>query len=196
MLKKAVLVFSAIVACCTVAAAGQKNSPTRYVHYGISGTTAPEILASLHRRGPTVYGVGAYASTKAEFFQKGAMLKTSKSCKLKSYDLQMKFVIKLPKLNNQSALKGSTAKAWSTFEKFVLSHERTHQDIWLGCTGKFINKVTGLSGPTCDAVEAKALRIWTTSRGECEKRHAAFDAAERSRLARQPLIRLARKGGF
>jgi predicted secreted Zn-dependent protease len=175
-------------------AGSSKKSPTRYIHYGIAGTTAPEILASLHRLGPTVYGVNAYASTYAEYSQKGDMLKTAKSCKIKNFNYSMNFVVKLPKLKNEGALKGRTAAAWNGFEKFVRAHEDTHRQIWMNCAQKHANSIAKLAAPTCEQVTAQASKLWEKDRAACNARHAAFDASERRHLARQPLIRMALKG--
>ncbi len=194
MLGRVCLFCSAIAMCISPSLAGSKNNPTRYVHYGIVGKTAPEILASLNRRGPKVYGVSAYASTYAEYSQKGDMLKTAKSCKITNFDYQMQFVVKLPKLNNESALKGRTATAWNGFEKFVRAHEDTHRTIWLNCARKHADAVANLSGATCEQVSARVTKLWEKDKAACNKRHAAFDASERSQLARLPLIRMALKG--
>jgi predicted secreted Zn-dependent protease len=176
-----------------VCEAAPKNTPTKYVHYGVAGKTAPEIMASLHSRGPVVYGVSAYASTYAEYSQKGEATQTAKSCKIRNLDYRMQFVIRLPKHKNKESLKGSTASAWRGFEKFVRAHEETHRTIWMDCAQGHAAQVARLSAASCSQVEASAAKLWERNRAACNKRHAAFDAAERSKLARQPLIRMAQR---
>jgi predicted secreted Zn-dependent protease len=194
MLSRVILCCSAFAFLFTPCMAASKKNPTRYVHYGVAGLTAPEILASLNRLGPRVYGVSAYASTYAEYSQKGDMLKTAKSCKINNFDYRMNFIVKLPKLSNKGALTGRTAAAWNGFEKFVRTHEDTHRQIWMNCAQKHASSIANLSGATCDQVSAQAKKLWEKDRAACNKRHAAFDASERSRLARQPLIRMALQG--
>ncbi len=185
------LVWIGIVAMGSTAVLAAPKNSTRYVHYSVDGKSAPEILKSLHKQGPVVRGLTAYATTYAEYSQTGDMIKTAKSCKVRTFGYNMAFTIKLPKHRNEKSLTGKTLVAWSGFTKFVKAHEEIHRQIWLNCAKDHARTVATLSGKSCDAVEAKAESIWRKNRAACDKRHVAFDESERKVLARQSLIRLA-----
>ncbi len=191
--------FGKVLAClfmlaviCVPSQAGSKKSITKYVHYQVAGLSAPDILKSLHSRGPKVGGFGAYATTIAEYPKKPIEFsKTPESCKIRNFDYQMHFTIKLPRLNAKNVLSGRTASAWSGFEQFVKAHEETHRSIWLNCAQDHARQVQKLSGANCNQVEAAAAKLWEKNKIACNKRHVSFDASERSRLKRQPLILMA-----
>jgi predicted secreted Zn-dependent protease len=196
MLKQAqmCLAMCGVAVLAGLAGQAEAKNTTQYSYYAVTGATAPEILKSLHRRGPNVAGVNAYATTYAEYQQKGKLQLNSKSCKINSLDFDLKFTIKLPRHRGSNALTGRTATAWSGFEAFVKKHEETHRSIWLDCAKKHATAAAQIRGTSCSQVEAQAERLWKLTRAACNKRHATFDLAERPRLARQPFIRMALRG--
>jgi predicted secreted Zn-dependent protease len=185
-----------MLACAVLASsffcASSSFADTKYKYYSVSGRTALEILNSIDRRGPSVAGVGAYATTYASYKQTGQMQKMSaKLCKVGDYDLDFQFVINLPRLKNEAALPKPERKAWRTFSAFVKSHEDQHKQIWLNCKREHMVKVRRITASTCGQVEAKVSKLLEETRKVCNQRHANLDAASRKPLGRQPLIKMA-----
>jgi predicted secreted Zn-dependent protease len=185
------LTLAAFAACILFTGQAEAKSSTTYKTYTIAGDTAGEVLISMIRRGPTVGGVKAYATTLADFRQRGDMIGNRNSCKVRKYDFDGKFVITLPALKNERALTGQSRQAWEQFSVFLKRHEETHRAMWEQCSAEHIAAVKRISAKTCSAVERKARELWNQTRERCRKRHDRFDAAEQQALFRQPLVRMA-----
>ncbi len=163
---------------------------TKYKFYPISGNTPGEIYAAMISRGPDVNGVNAYASTLATSAQSGRMVLKGKSCQVDGYKFNIDFTINLPKLKNEAALTGTTASKWSQFKSFLKIHEETHRRIWMGCAKTLEASVKALRTNDCKVLDRQAAQLWKKMRGNCDRQHAAFDAAEQKRLLKHPFVRL------
>jgi predicted secreted Zn-dependent protease len=188
---KKLAVLAAVLAATLSSSLAEAKPKTVYKNYTIAGNNAGEVLVSMIRRGPVVGGVKAYATTLADFSQRGDMVGNAQTCRVKSYQFIGNFTITTPRLKNERALQGSSRAAWETFSKFLTRHEETHRAIWLQCGAAHEAQVRKLSGPNCRVVEAKARKLWEKTRNACRRKHEAFDAAEQRALMRQPLVRLA-----
>jgi predicted secreted Zn-dependent protease len=184
-------VFAAALSSVLSPSFAEAKPRTIYKTYTIAGNTAGEVLVSMIRRGPTVGGVKAYATTLADFSQRGEMVSNAKSCRVRSYQFIGKFTITTPRLQNERALQGSSRAAWETFSRFLKRHEETHRALWLQCGAAHEAQALKLTGPNCRVVEAKARKLWEKTRNACRRKHEAFDAAEQRALLRQPLVRQA-----
>ena len=160
MQKRAVLVLGSILCACLMgkSAISKPNQTTKYTYYTISGNTPGAIYTTLVRRGPRVGGVKAYAATTAVSSQSG-QLTQGKYCSLENYKFKIDFTIKLPRLKNEAALKGTTKADWKKFSSFLKIHEETHRRIWLACAA---------------ALETKVKAIQTSSCAELKKIHQAL----------------------
>jgi predicted secreted Zn-dependent protease len=188
------VVVLAVLALLASPAASKPTEKTRYKYYAISGDTPVEIYSSMIRRGPDVNGVNAYASTAATSSQKGRLVLQGKSCRVDGYQFNIDFVINLPKLKNEQALSGATAAKWGQFKSFLKLHEETHRSIWMGCARQLEARVQSLRSKDCKTLDRQASQMWTAMRTACDKKHAAFDAAEQRRLLRHPFVRLVLSG--
>jgi predicted secreted Zn-dependent protease len=189
MLKFAVSVAAAV---CVLASSvtAKPIDKTKYKFYPITGDTAGEIYSAMIKRGPDVNGVNAYASTTATSTQNGRLILQGKSCRVDGYNFNINFVINLPKLKNEGALTGQTAAKWGQFKSFLKAHEETHRSIWLDCARDLEAKVEALRRPDCKALDKQATNLWKKMRTSCDKKHAAWDAAEQKRLLKHPFVRL------
>ena len=181
------------LAALSVFAAETQAKPeqsTKYKYYPISGDSPVEIYSAMIKRGPDVNGVNAYASTSATSSQSGQLIAQGKSCRVNDYEFRIDFTINLPKLKNEGALKGQLASKWGQFKGFLKSHEEQHRTIWLGCARDLEAKVMALRTSDCKTLDKKAAQMWKTMRKSCDKKHAAFDAAEQKRLMKHPFVRM------
>lgn len=189
--------WSFAVAAAVCAASGTQAKPihsTQYTYYGISGNTPAAIYSSLIRRGPNVEGVKAYASTTAVSSQAGQM-RQGKMCEIKNYRFKIDFTIKLPKLQDEAALTGSTRSEWRNFSRFLKTHEETHRSIWLSCASALEANVKTIRAPTCKEADARATQLWSQMKATCGKKQVAFDAQQQRALMRQPFVQLVLKRG-
>jgi predicted secreted Zn-dependent protease len=167
----------------------EPTQSTKYRYYPISGDTPGDIYMAMVRRGPDVNGVNAYASTLATTSQSGRLM-LGKSCRIDGYKVKIDFVINLPRLSKEGALNGSTKAQWNRFKSFLKVHEETHRSIWLGCARELEARIASLSSPSCSALDKQANKLFATMRADCQKKHAAFDAAEQKRLLKHPFVKL------
>ena len=182
-----------VFAVANPAAATPRNS-TKINHFSIAGATPSEILNSLHRRGPSVQGVNAYATTRAEFVSRASKSQSGNSCRVKSFAFELKFTMNLPKLSNEASLTPGTASAWSKFNGFIKKHEETHKKIWLACGRSYEAAFRNLAGEDCRTANAKAAKLLQQMRNSCDAKHAAFDTAEHRALTSHPFVRMVLAG--
>jgi predicted secreted Zn-dependent protease len=162
---------------------------TKYVYYKVSGDSAAGVYISMLKRGPHVKGAKAYAATSAESSQRGK-LELTKSCRITDYQFSVDFTIRLPKLTDEASLSAAARKRWQQFSSFLKKHEETHRAIWMGCANEIEDRVRALRGRTCDEVDEKAQAIRDEVQNACNRKHAAFDAAEQKKLAKHPFVKL------
>jgi predicted secreted Zn-dependent protease len=162
---------------------------TKYVYYKVSGDSAAGVYVSMLKRGPHVKGEKAYAATSAESSQRGK-LELTKNCRITDYQYSIDFTIRLPKLTDEAALSAAARNRWQQFSSFLKKHEETHRAIWMGCANEIETKIRALRGRTCDEVDKKAQAIRDEVQNACNRKHAAFDAAEQKRLAKHPFVKL------
>jgi predicted secreted Zn-dependent protease len=184
--------LSPIVMLCCLSLpshAGVKNF-TKYTGYSIAGTSALELLRAMDRLGPKSGGASGYAVTYLNEVPSGRTIRTAHSCAVPDYDYH--FTIKLPHLRNAQGLSGKTGTAWANFLRFVKVHEETHRTIWMACIAEYSRAVKNTGGTNCASVNSAAASLWQKMRAACLRTHAAFDAAERKRLLRLPLVVMAK----
>ena len=184
--------IAAAVAACALGleTAGAKPvQSTKYSYYTVSGDSAAEIYSAMISRGPKVNGAKAYAATSATTTQDGKLLQGS-SCKILDYRLKLDFVIKLPKIRNEKVLPASDRKRWQQFSGFLKAHEETHRQIWLDCAADLERQVKSIRAKSCSDADRKASQLWERLRAACNKKHAAFDRAEQTRLMAHPFVKL------
>lgn len=193
-MNKSVVVGLAVATVLSSASIAQPIEKTAYKYYTIRGDSPGEIYNSMIRRGPDVNGVNAYASTSAISSQNGKLIQQGKSCRIEDYKFNINFTIKLPKLSSEKALAGQTSAKWGQFKSFLKSHEETHKSIWLGCAKTLETQVKSLRAKNCKDLDRQAAVLWKKMRTVCDKKHAAFDAAEQRRLIKHPFVRLVLNG--
>lgn len=163
----------------------QPVSNTAYSYYKVSGNNLKEINRSIVHSGPKAGSVKGYAVTTAT---RGSHMSTASCRKNHGYRMHVNFVIRLPKVAENSALSATDSKAWSKFSRFVKQHEETHRTIWMKCASRFEDQVLAVEG--CDS--PKVENIWNKMLASCEKPNAQFDRAERNVLKSHSFIKLAK----
>jgi predicted secreted Zn-dependent protease len=188
----AIAAAAAWAICWAGQATAKPTETTKYTYYSIGGDTAVEIYDAMMKKGPKVNGAKAYAATSATTTQNGKLSQGS-SCRIEDYRLQLDFVIKLPKIRNERALPAADRKRWQQFSGFLKTHEETHRKIWLGCAADLERQVKSIKAKSCNEADRKATQLWDRIRAACNKKHAAFDAAEQKRLMSHPFVKMVYK---
>ena len=188
----AITAAAAWAICWAGPASAKPTETTKYTYYTIGGDTAVEIYNSMMKKGPKVNGAKAYAATSATTTQNGKLSQGS-SCRIEDYRLKLDFVIKLPKIRNEKALPAADRKRWQQFSGFLKAHEETHRKIWLGCAADLERQVKSIKAKSCTEADRKATQLWDKIRAACNRKHAAFDAAEQKKLMSHPFVKMVYK---
>jgi predicted secreted Zn-dependent protease len=188
----AIAAVAAWAICWAGLASAKPTETTKYTYYTIRGDTAVEIYNSMMKKGPKVNGAKAYAATSATTTQNGKLSQGS-SCRIEDYRLKLDFVIKLPKIRNEKVLPPADRKRWQQFSGFLKAHEETHREIWIGCAADLERKVKAIKAKSCTEADRKATQLWDRIRAACNRKHAAFDAAEQKRLMSHPFVKMVYK---
>jgi predicted secreted Zn-dependent protease len=190
MIKSTVFLCAGLL-CAAMAgpSLAQPQSKTSYTYYPVTGNSAASLYDSMLRRGPHVNGAKAYAATSMNPTQQGRMVQ-DKSCRIADYSIKANFLIRLPKMANEVALKGETLARWRQFSSFLRKHEETHRTIWMGCAGELENRIAAMRAPDCATLDRKATALWASIKKQCDRKHDAFDNAEQVRLIKHPFVRM------
>jgi predicted secreted Zn-dependent protease len=167
----------------------QPQAKTSYTYYSVSGNSAAALYDSMLRRGPHVNGAKAYAATSMNPTQQGRMIQ-GQSCRIADYSIKANFVIRLPKMSNETALKGETLARWQQFSSFLRKHEETHRTIWMGCASELESRIAAMRAPNCTSLDRKAAALWASIKKQCDRKHDAFDTTEQLRLIKHPFVRM------
>jgi predicted secreted Zn-dependent protease len=94
--------------------------------YSITGSTGPELYASMGERGPTIgkSGVRAIAHTNFDLKWRRDYRPEGTSCRLVSAKPFLTITYTLPK--PKGTLPPQTRKLWDTFSRGIAAHERVH----------------------------------------------------------------------
>ena len=173
----------------SVTAEAQPLTTTKYQYYSINGASALEVYKSMLDNGPRVNGAKAYAATSAQTLPTGYAV-DGQTCRAHNLKLKINFVIQLPQMTNENRLPPLIRSKWQQFSEFVKKHEETHRSIWMGCAREFEARAASLRSGDCESVDAEAAQLWNEIRMSCDRKHAAFDAAQQKVLVRHPFVKL------
>jgi predicted secreted Zn-dependent protease len=158
---------------------------TKYSYYTVSGRSTTSIFASLLRRSLQVNGRRHHAITSIDI-SRPKIVRSAKGCSVSGPSIR--FLIRLPRLDNEASLSASDRRLWQQFSTFVRQHEERHRAIWMGCARTI---EASLRGKSCGQIERTMRRVIDQAKAACRKQDAAFDAVEQSRLENHPFIRSA-----
>jgi len=161
---------------------------TKYKSYSVPGKSAQQLFQHMSRYGPHANGSPALATTAANFTH-SAKLNRKGKCRLQNYQVNMAFVITLPKARNRRSMSKSLRKRWDQFATHAKWHELQHRKIWVQCARRIEAKVRKMGGQkSCERAWARARQIANVQLKSCDAKHARFDDRESTRAAKLPLI--------
>jgi predicted secreted Zn-dependent protease len=162
---------------------------TQTQHYRVDGADAGAIVRSMMGQHRLLGGQGRVGRTKMTRKVDWEFTSTPGSCRVKRHNVRLDFVTQLPRHAAERRLDARLRKHWRGFAQRVKWHEAQHRKIWLQCSRDAERKVNRARASTCGALIKKLEAIYAASNAACDKRHAAFDRSETSKLSKHPLIR-------
>lgn len=172
----------------SVAAFAGVTSTTATRYYNVSGTTQASLARKMRSNPFRGDRGGAVANIRPKYSLDVQTKNVGGTCRVSAVNLKVRFVLTLPRAK-ESAMSSGTRSSWRSFVSFARRHEQRHRSIYLQCAKNFAAKAQRLSGSSCGALKSKARRLLNAEDRACDRRHAAFDRAERGRLSSQSLFR-------
>jgi predicted secreted Zn-dependent protease len=146
-----------------VAFAGHSNAADwapieRTVHYTISGSTAPELYASIGEAGPLIGKTRTIALTNWELKWSRQYEPRDGACVLVSAKPFLTITYSLPK--PAAKLSGAVAGRWKIFMNGITAHEKVHGADIAAMVDQIIAATVGLhveNDPQCKAIRVQVL---------------------------------------
>jgi len=181
----ATLMLSAIVGsflACTSAGAGVTSS-SEFRDYRVSGTTQAS-LVGYTKENPFPGDEGpAYANIRKTFSLSLQTKEDGNVCRPSAVNVNIDFVITLPKAVNASAITGNARASWYQFVGFARHHEETRRTIFLECGQAFVAKAMQLRSTSgCMALDAKIRSMFDAAKTACDRRQFAYGRADDPRV--------------
>ncbi len=185
-------VLSTVVAAFALAtvlgpAEAKPVTSTKVQHYEIAASSASGLDAQMSSLGPWHGDGRAYANIVVKPNYSGNLVQ-GKICRLENFKVTASFTMTLPKLAPGAQLSKNLGRQWKSFASFARRHEETHRTIWIECLGKAERRALALRIGDCGALTKEIDRVFEAEWQRCERRQEAFDIAERTKLARHPLM--------
>ena len=181
----ATLMLSAIVGsflACTSAGAGVTAS-SEFRDYRVGGTTQAS-LVSYMQQNPFPGDEGpAFANIRQTFSLSLQTKEDGNLCRPSAVNVNIHFVITLPKAVNASVIAGNARASWYQFVGFARHHEETRRTIFLECGQAFVAKAMQLRSTSgCMALDAKIRGMFEAAKTACDRRQFAYGRADDPRV--------------
>jgi predicted secreted Zn-dependent protease len=153
----------------------------RIKHYAISGTTAPELYASIGESGPLIGKTRTIALTNWDLKWRRDYQAEGSACVLKSAVPFLTITTSLPK--PKARLSGAAARLWAVFVDGIAAHEKVHGGDIVTMVDDIIAATVGLrveNDPQCKLIRTEVLRLVTAANEAYKAKSRAFDKIEMS----------------
>ena len=179
--------LSAAIGLATLVAAAPTSagvtSSTEMHEYRVAGTTATSLVGYMKSNpfpgdeGPALANIRQSYALSLNTKDEGGV------CRASSVNLNIHFVMTLPKAVDAPALAGSTRAAWYNFVAFARHHEETRRSIFLQCGRDFVAKAMQMTSKSgCSALEASIRNMFEAAKHACDRRQLAYGRADDPRV--------------
>lgn len=147
--------------------------------YAVTGTTGPELYASIGERGPLIGKTRTIALTNWELKWRRDFRPDGSACVLKSAIPFLTISYSLPKPS--AKLSSSAAVHWKSFSDGIAAHEKVHGSDIIAMVDEIIAATVGLreeNDPGCKAIRAQVLQRVTAANDAYKAKSRAFDSLE------------------
>ncbi len=164
----------------TLSAHAQSWQPGEQVKsYAVSGTTGPELYASIGERGPLIGKTRTIALTNWELKWRRDYQPDGSACVLRSAIPFLTISYSLPK--PAAKLTGPAAANWKTFSDGIAAHEKIHGRDIIAMVNEIIATTVGLrvdNDPDCKAIRVQVLQRVKDANEIYKAKSRAFDGIE------------------
>ena len=174
------------------AAAGEVRAVTETRDYRVYGTSARGVVSYMRQRPFAGDNGPAFANIRPRYGLKLETRKAGDRCRVASLDLDIRFVLTLPRAMDEARMDGRTRAGWQSFRRFAERHEETHRRFYLTCARRFVGQARRMEEASCHALRREVRRALDKADRDCNRLHDAFDAREIPKLPRLTLFRAAR----
>ncbi len=163
-------------------ASGGVTSSTELHDYRVSGTTMTGLVSYMLSHpfpgdeGPALANIRQRYSLSVKTKDAGGV------CRPSSVDVNIHFVMTLPKAVNASAFSGGTKPAWYSFVAFARHHEETRRSIFLQCGQAFVAKAMQMQASSCFALQANIRNVFEAAKQACDRKQVAYGRADDPRV--------------
>lgn len=148
--------------------------------YQISGTTGPELYASIGERGPEIgNGMRTIAYTDFKLTWRRDYQQRGSACVLASARPKLIITYKLPKPTQK--LVGATRTLWESFASGVAAHEKVHGQILIDMVHEIERQTVGLTvenDPGCRKIRNRMVEILGPISQARQAKNRDFDRVE------------------
>ena len=188
------LAVLALVIGTTGAEARKVLEKTEVRDYRVYGRTPGQMVAYMKRRPFRGDNGPAMANIRPKYSLNTRTVKKGKTCRIKRVDLNIRFVMTLPRSMDAAKQSRNTRHAWRSFRAFAKRHEEQHRRIYMRCARDFVRNATKLPArKSCGRLDRDVKKLLKEQEKECDKKHLAFDRREFPRVPSLPLFRQARQ---
>jgi predicted secreted Zn-dependent protease len=173
-----------------------RRAVAQYEFYDVPGSTAGELAAEMDELGPVVEGRPALAAT---FWDVGWTYQTEEAaglCVIRRVDMRLDVRVALPRWTPPASASPLLVADWNRFVRAVSEHEAGHVDLAAEAARRVRSRLTGMSGPSCAALQARASEEGDKIIAEYRERNRQFDERPGNEAEKWPPSRLgaARRG--
>lgn len=187
------MVLRAIVAMAVVApVSAGVTSDTRYRTYSIGGTTEKTIVRYMRQHPYRGDHGDAYANLKHRYALKLRTAGNRGQCKVEALDLDIDFVMTLPRSANPEKLTGSARSSFNAFTSFAKRHEEHHRASFIECGKAFAAKARQMKAGQCSTLNLDIRALLKKTDRDCEAKQRSFDRQQSKAVHSLALFRRGR----
>jgi predicted secreted Zn-dependent protease len=185
--------FLALLAMSSLALAQNINGKDRIVPYPVKGDTAAEIYENIKFVSPRIAPNATFAFTVPYVKTVTKQKKGKAACSYSSFKTSSIFHITLPQLASKRKPPPLLRKQWLSFVDYLFQHEQWHRTNWLGCLKEYDDGALALKAKTCEALDEKREKLFTSVKMRCVQKDEDFDFNFRKEVFKHPFIKAALK---
>lgn len=148
-------------------------------NYAISGTTGPELYASIGEKGPTIGPTRTIAVTNYDLKWRRTYVPEGTSCRLVSAKPFLTITYTLPKPSSQ--LTASAERLWKSFIDGIRAHEKVHGDYIRQMTQAILDTTVGMvveNDPGCREIKERVKKPILDAGLAYKAKNSAFERVE------------------
>ena len=162
--------------------------------YRVYGKTPGQLVSYMKRRPFRGDNGPAMANIRPRYNLTTATTKNKRGCKIKRLNLNVRFIMTLPKSMDKRKQSKKTQNVWRSFRKFTQRHEERHRKIYMRCARDFVRAATAIAPMrSCRQLKNEIKKRLKAHEKACDQKHLAFDRREFRRVPLLPLFRHARQ---